>query len=74
MNSLAFELGVDKIHQENKIIEVTKALGHKPHEIFLLLKFKTTKNGEKIAERLTKLIKDVLELIEGVAPELKGIL
>ncbi len=46
-------------------------LGHNPHQIFFLLKFKTNSNGHQIAEKLNGILNDILNLVKGMAPEIE---
>lgn len=50
------------------------ALGHPPHQVFLLIKFKTNKNGEKIAETLEQVLKDLTEMAAGMIPGFENIM
>ena len=69
MHSLGLELGIDKPHQADKIKEVTKVLGHTPHEVFIMLKIKTLENGEQLAAEFGKLANIIIDFAGGLVPE-----
>jgi hypothetical protein len=49
-------------------------LSRKPHESFLLVRFKVKSNVYVIQEKLKNVIKDLIELVGGLAEETKSFL
>lgn len=49
-------------------------LGHPPHQVFLLIKFKANSNGPAIAQKFDTILNELLEMGKQIAPEMESII
>lgn len=49
-------------------------LGHPPHQVFFLIKFKANSNGPAIAEKFDTILNELLEMAKQMAPEMESII